>query len=68
MNAINMSQDVIDLLNEIETKGAELRGLVDRLKNVEGIDQYWINICSNDLQEGLRAITQSVRDRSYLNR
>ena len=55
-------------MNEIQTKGAELRGLVDKLKNVEGIDQYWINICSNDLQEGLMAITQSVRDRSYLNR
>ena len=61
MNAINMSQDVIDLVNEIQTKGAELRGLVDKLKNVEGIDQYWVNICSNNLQEGLMAITRSVR-------
>ena len=60
MNAINMSQDVIDLINEIQTKGAELRGLIDKLKNVEGIDQYWINICSNNLQAGLMSITQSV--------
>ena len=58
---INISPDVINLMNEIQTKGAELRGLVEKLKNIEGVDQYWINICSNDLQEGLMAIARSVR-------
>ena len=60
MNAINMSQDVIDLLNEIQTKGSEIGELVAKLRRAEGIDQRWLSIGTTDLQTGLMALTRSV--------
>lgn len=55
-----LSQDEIDLMNEIKTKGAELGGLVDKLKAADGTDKRWVSIGATDLQTGLMALTRSV--------
>ena len=55
-----LSQEEIDLMNEIKSKGAELGELVDKLRASEGIDQRWVSIGTTDLQTGLMALTRSV--------
>lgn len=56
-----LSQEEIDLMNEIKTKGVELGELVDRLHSSEqDIDWRWVSIGTTNLQQGLMALTRAV--------
>ena len=55
-----LSQDEIDMMNEIKAKGAELGELVKKLRTAGGIDQRWVSIGATDFQTGLMALTRSV--------
>lgn len=55
-----LSQEEIDLMNEIKAKGAEMGELVDKLRKAEGLDQRWVSIGATDFQTGLMALTRSV--------
>lgn len=55
-----LSQDEIDLMNEIKTKGIELGELVERIRANPETDQRWASIGATDLQTGLMALTRSV--------
>ena len=56
----DLSQQEIDLMNEIKEKGVELGALVDKLRAVKKLDQRWVAIGATDLQTGLMALTRSV--------
>lgn len=56
----DLSQEEIDLMNEIKTQGAKLGELVGKLRAVEGLDQRWVSIGETNLQQGLMALTRSV--------
>ncbi len=60
-----LSQEEIDLMNEIKAKGAELGELVDKLRAAEGIDQRWVSIGATDFQTGLMALTRSVAQPTF---
>ena len=55
-----LSQDEIDLMNEIKVIGVGLGALVTKLRSTEGLDQRWVSIGATDLQTGLMALTRSV--------
>lgn len=55
-----LSQEEIDLMNEIKSKGVELGYLVEKLRSVAGLDPRWISIGATDLQTGLMALTRAV--------
>lgn len=55
-----LSQEEIDLMNEVKAKGAELGELVDRLKAQPETDKRWVSIGATDLQTGLMALTRSI--------
>lgn len=63
-----LSQEEIDLMNEIKTKGAELGELVEKLKwvgaggvtDTASVDMRWVSIGATHLQQGLMALTRSV--------
>lgn len=55
-----LSQEEIDLMNEIKTKGVELGELVDRLNSSEHVNGRWISIGITNLQQGLMALTRAV--------
>lgn len=55
-----ISQDEIDLMNEIKTKGIELGELIERIRANPDTDQRWASIGATDLQTGLMALTRSV--------
>lgn len=55
-----LSQEEIDLMNEIKTKGVELGELVAKLRATDGLDQRWVSIGATDLQTGLMALTRGV--------
>lgn len=56
----DLTQQEIDLMNEIKEKGHEVGELVERLRSLAGIDQRWVSIGATDLQTGLMALTRSV--------
>lgn len=56
----DLSQEEIDLMNEIKAKGVELGELVQKLRSIETMDQRWISIGATDLQTGLMALTRGV--------
>ena len=60
-----LSQEEIDLMNEIKAKGAELGELVGKLRKAEGLDQRWVSIGATDLQTGLMALTRAVAQPTF---
>lgn len=58
-----LSQDEIDLMNEVKQKGVELGELVQKLKDGRPgitLDQRWVSIGATDLQTGLMALTRAI--------
>lgn len=55
-----LSQEEIDLMNEIKTRGVELGELIEKMQNAGGMDARWLSIAKTDLQKGLMALTRSV--------
>ena len=55
-----LNQEEIDLMNEIKIKGVELGLLVEKLREMDNLDQRWVNIGATDFQTGLMALTRSV--------
>lgn len=55
-----LSQEEIDLMNEIKTKGAEFGELVKKLEDSEETDKRWVALGKTDLQKGLMSLTRSI--------
>ena len=60
-----LSQDEIDLMNEIKAKGAEIGELVEKLRVDAGLDQRWVSIGATDFQTGLMALTRAVAQPTF---
>jgi hypothetical protein len=60
-----LSQEEIDLMNEIKSRGAELGELVVKLRTQPGLDQRWISVGATDLQTGLMALTRGVAQPTF---
>lgn len=63
-----LSQEEIDLMNEIKAHGRELGRLINRVNNVNAGDEKardseafrWSAIAKTDLQTGIMALTRAV--------
>ena len=55
-----LSQEEIDLMNEVKENGIKLGELVSRLEALESNDKRWVSIGKTDLQKGLMALTQAI--------
>jgi hypothetical protein len=55
-----LSQNEIDLMNEIKALGPQLEAVIQKLRNTLYIEQRWVSIGATDLQKGLMALTRSV--------
>jgi hypothetical protein len=60
-----LSQEEINLMNEIKVMGVGLGVLVEKLRATPGIDQRWISIGATDLQTGLMALTRGVAQPTF---
>lgn len=56
----DLSQEEIDMMNEIKVNGLGLQLLIERLRTHPEFDQRWISIGATDLQTGLMALTRAV--------
>lgn len=56
----DLTQEEIDLMNEVKAKGVELGELVDKLMATESVDKRWASIGKTDLQTGMMALVRSI--------
>ena len=55
-----LTQEQIDLMNKIKTKGNELGVLINELQGREYVDSRWLSIGKTDCQKGIMAIVRSI--------
>lgn len=55
-----LTQEEINLMNEVEQKGLEFGDLFEKLEKIENIDKRWLSIGKTDLQKGLMATTRAI--------
>lgn len=55
----DLSQEEIDLMNEIKQKGSELGELIDKIQAMQS-DQRWLAIAKTTLQQGIMFLTRSI--------
>ena len=51
----DLTQEEIDLMNEVKQKGVELGELFEKLEALQDLDKRWLAIGKTDLQKGLMA-------------
>lgn len=56
----NLSQEEIDLMNEIKEKGEVLRELVHKLNTNPDTNKRWVATGKTDLQKGIMCLVRSV--------
>jgi hypothetical protein len=55
-----LSQEEIDLMNDIKQVGQTLDALTQRLLSVDSTDKRWVSIGRTDCQTGIMAMVRSV--------
>lgn len=55
-----LTQEEINLMNEVKQKGVELRDLFEKLEKIENLDKRWLSIGKTDIQKGLMATTRAI--------
>ena len=55
-----LTQEEINLMNEVKQKGVEFGDLFEKLEKIENIDKRWLSIGKTDLQKGLMATTRAI--------
>ena len=55
-----LSQDEIDLMNEVKAKGVELGELVEKIKANESTDKRWVSIGATQLQQGFMSVIRGI--------
>lgn len=56
----DLTQNEINLMNDIKEHGIKLGDLISLLKSNNGLDQRWISIGQTDLQKGIMALVRAV--------
>ena len=55
-----LTQEEINLMNEVKVKGAELGELIEKLENISETDKRWLEIGKINIQQGLMATTRAI--------
>jgi len=56
----DLTQEEINLMNEVKEKGAELGALIEKLDNIPEIDKNWLATGKLGVQQGLMAIVRAI--------
>lgn len=56
----DLSQEEIDLMNDVKRHGEAVGEMIQKLRNKEGLDQRWVSIAQTDFQTGFMAAVRSI--------
>lgn len=60
-----LTQDEINLMNEVKQKGVELGELIEKLENIDSLDKRWLEAGKLNLQQGLMFLTRSIAQPAF---
>ena len=55
-----LTQEEINLMNEVKRKGVELGELIEKLNMMLETDKRWLEIGKTNIQQGLMAVTRAI--------
>ena len=55
-----LTQEEINLMNEVKIKGAELGELIEKLDGMVETDKRWLEIGKTNIQQGFMAVTRAI--------
>ena len=55
-----LTQEEINLMNEVKVKGAELGELIEKLDGMVETDKRWLEIGKTNIQQGFMAVTRAI--------
>ena len=55
-----LTQEEINLMNEVKQKGVELGELIEKLNMMLETDKRWLEIGKTNIQQGLMAVTRAI--------
>jgi hypothetical protein len=56
----DLTQEEIDLMNEVKAKGEELKVLIEKLRGLPSNDIKWIEVGELQLKQGIMSLVRSV--------
>ena len=56
----DLSQEEIDLMNEVKDLASKCGALVEKLESAEGLEKRWIAIGKTDLQKGFMSVIRGI--------
>lgn len=56
----DLSQEEIDMMNEVKRHGQAIGDMIQKLRDVEGLDQRWVSIAQTDFQTGFMAAVRAI--------
>lgn len=56
----DLSQDEIDLMNEVKAHGQKLGELIATMRNNPDLDQRWVALAQTDLQKGIMFAVRAI--------
>ena len=56
----DLTQEEIDLMNEVKAKGEELENLIAKLRALSSNDSQWIDVGELQLKQGVMSLVRSV--------
>ena len=60
-----LTQDEINLMNEVKQKGVELGELIEKLESMDSLDKRWLETGKLNLQQGLMSLTRSIAQPAF---
>ena len=56
----DLSQEEIDLMNEVKVQGEQLGALIRKVRATPGIDPRWAAEANTDLQKGIMCLVRAI--------
>ena len=56
----DLSQEEINLMNEVKAKGEELGAIIEKLRALSSNDVKWIDVGEIQLKQGIMSLVRSV--------
>ena len=56
----DLTQEEINLMNEVKAKGEELGNLIAKLRSLSSNDSQWIDVGELQLKQGVMSLVRSV--------
>jgi hypothetical protein len=55
-----LSEEEINLINEVKTKGNEIGELIEKIRQIPDVDLRWVATGTTDIQKGIMSVIRGI--------